>query len=351
MALRSTVSQPLWWPLLSAATLLFLLGEALGGDWDEQLGGAAYPAVEYVAEKPSTTYKIPLELNEEPFFLVEWTSEASRERRGHRFILPPGILLVASIVTAALLLSRNARHSASLTFWKKYSSHAAGAEVAAEVEDSDAVIESEYGTSVDSSSDLQSVLKAFSETYADAIDETRQKKNSAVELLNDYAFSGSVPPEAAEIISYLLDATDKLVTPAQGVANAMDVLQLPLSDSQAIFRLNSALEDLQAGIQGPLNDSYLMAELQAAHLYLGPGEGPASEHTHLKPDDQPAALRRATSLLGPSGVGEPKGTEQRILLKLSEWLECLDLQQRLLSQAAPVVTKAVADVRAVYDLP
>ncbi|CDJ27479.1 uncharacterized protein EMH_0032140 [Eimeria mitis] len=351
MTLSRTVSQLHLWSLLSTATLLFLLGETLGDDWDERVGGGAYPAVEYVAEKTSKTYNIPLELNEDPFFLVEWSTEASLQRRKSRFMLPPGILLVASIATAALLFVWNTSADLPFGLKKKQGSKEAGAQLSVESEDSDALLESEYGTVVDSSSVLQSILRELSVNFGSATEETLERKKIAVELLNDFNISESISPGMFEIIGYLLEATDKLAAPAKGINHALEVLQLPLSDSQAIFRLNSTLEELNTGMQEPLYDSFLNVYMEAARLYLGVGEGAQSDPTHLQPDVQPAALGRGIGMLGPSGIGESSGKGQRVLTKLSEWLEALFAQQRLLMEAAPVVSKAVADVRAAYDLP
>ncbi|CDI80308.1 hypothetical protein, conserved [Eimeria praecox] len=351
MRLRRLVSQLLCWPSLSIVTLFFLLGKAFGEDWDEKLAGAAYPAVEYAAEKPNKAYNIPLELNEEPFVLVEWSTEASRLRRRFQFAFPPGILLVASIAAAALAFAWNTWEGAPFALKKNKPSQEAEDEAAVGPDDLDDLHEPHYSTIVDSSSVLQSVLRELSANLASARNETLEKKNTAVKLLSNYNNPDSISLKVGEVVSFLLEATDKFAAPATSIANALDALQHPLSDSQATFRLGSALEEMQADIQKPLSDSVLKADLETCRTYLGLGKGPASEPTHAQSDDHPEALGGRLSVMGPSDTEETKEEVPReVSIKLSEWLEALLSEQQLLLEAGPVVSNAVKDVKAAYEL-
>lgn len=349
MTLRRFASQLRWLTLLYAATILFLLRETVGEDWEERLGAAAYPAVEYVAEKPSKTYDIPLELNEEPFILVEWSTEASRLSRGFQFILPPGILLVMSIAAAALLVVWNAREDSPFVSKKKAGGREAAAQVHVESEDLYDIHETQYSTTVDSSSVLQSVLKKLSADLTSAITEALEKKNAAVRLLNDPSISDQ--EEMAKIITSLLEVTDKLAASVKGINHALDALQRPLSDSQATSRLNSALEEMQMGIQKLLPDSRFKREIEGVRTYLTKGEGPTSEPAHQLPDKQSAAPESGAPVVGSSETGEPgRKVPQEVMTKLYEWLEAVHSGQHVLVEAEPVLSKAVSDMRATYDL-
>ena len=349
MILRRTVAQLHWWPLLSAATLLFLLGQTVGDDFDERLGGAAYPAVEYVAEKPSKTYNIPLELNEEPFMLVEWSTEASRLRHGFQFILPPGILLVASLAAAALLFVWSARANAPFPFFKKGRNQGGGAEVSVESEDLDSLHESHYTNAVDSSLVLQSVLRTISADLGRAIGAALEKRSAALGLLNSPSASDSMSPVVDEVVPLLLGATDKLAAPAKGIDHAIDALQRPLSDSQATSRLDSVLDEMQTCILDPFRDPKLQMDMETVRMRLELGEGPMAEPTQ-QPDDQPAAPGEGIPMVGPPDAGEAEKELQGVMAKLSDWLKALYDVRLLLLEAVPAVSKAVDDVRAAYEL-
>ncbi|CDJ64463.1 hypothetical protein, conserved [Eimeria necatrix] len=340
MALSRIVMQLQWRPFfIAVASFLLHLTKAMGDDWEEKVGGGVYPAVEYVANEPNKTYNIPVELNDEPLVLIQWSTDVSRRRREFQYSFPPGILVVALLMAAGAFFLWSTKRGA-LTHRGEVPSDANATDKAVSPEYIEDCLSGYHGVGQDSCSVLQSVLRKLSADLQSAMRETHEKESLARALLDKE--NTEVTINMANTISSLSEASAKLAAPAKAITNTLEILQRPLSDSQATFHLNGALEELQAAIQNPLYDMKLKDELNLALEYLKRvGEEPASE----------TSLPQMKNLLGEQQdfAEQSNRTTLEMVVQCTAWLEALFRQQHTLLEAVPIVSKAVENVRTQYD--
>lgn len=312
------------WALASAVTLGLQAGNAAAAHWGEVEGAAAYPAVESVSEEASKTYNLPIELNDEPYVLVEWTTGLTRRRPGFQYPFPPGIILSALLTSAALLFVLNKKYRL-LSGMPEESARADVESIASEEEVEGS---SDVGTStvLEGNLALQAALERLSSDLDKAVNDTKEKRGAAVAALE------AMPAEAAsmfaDVVSLLSSVTEKLTPPADAIKEAVAAMQEPFLDSQGLSRVESALETPQREGQKVSGDQELKLQLERAAAELKQFSSGSTPNIMTNTQEQPGTV-----------------TQEAVITACTEWLEALEQQESVVLSSAPTLTSAADQLR------
>lgn len=312
------------WALASAVALGLQAGNAAAAHWGEVEGAAAYPAVESVSEEASKTYNLPIELNDEPYVLVEWTTGSTRRRPGFRYPFPPGIILSALLASAALLFVLNKKYRL-LSVMPEDLARAGVESIASqeEVEDS-----SDLGTSTLLEGDLalQADLEQLSSDLDKAVNDTKEKRDAALAALE--AMPAETAPMFTDVVSLLSEVTEKLKPAADAIQEAVAAMQEPFLDNQGFFRVESALETLQKEVQEVSGDEELKLQLERAAAELKQISSGSTPSIVTDTEEEPETV-----------------TQEEVVTACTEWLETLGRQESLVLSSAPTLTSAADQLR------
>lgn len=270
---------------------------------------SAYPVVEFVGEESTKEHTLPVELNDEPYMLVEWASDSYRRRSG-RYSFPPGIALLALVASAALSFFLMKMYG----LFERRPKLAPDGGIDSTTELEDALSAPSYISSIaQRSAALQSRLERVASNMKDAQKELKKKKKAALAALE----KATSKEGYAEAVKTLEELTDMFIGTFQALIDASGAMGESLSDSQSAMAFNAVKKQLEL-VEIPADrviwDAFEFVEqaLQSAGHAI---EEEASEHAHLS--DWLAALQRQHILLVDS--------RSSVLNTAAEWHADLDL--------------------------
>lgn len=271
----------------------------------------AHRGADFVAEEVTKELYLPVELNDEPYMLVEWNSEAIRRR--HQYSFPPGTALLALLVPAAFFFFLMKMYG---LLERKPKPAPDGMD---DIDLEDALsAPSSISPFMLRSAVRQAAVEGVSDDVEGAQKATNKKKKAATTALQ--GLSDGDKKKYASAVKTLEELTAALTKLSDAVLNACWAMRGPLSDSQSAIAFSAAIE-----------------LLRVESLSI------AAERTVLRNlDDVEKALQTA-------GKASAQGKESR-LLELGEWLTALRRQHRLLMDSTPVLLKTAAALFGELDL-
>lgn len=309
------------------------VGPAGASRWGEGAGEQTEsPTVEVVDEDTSKAYRLPVELNDETFTLVEWATGLTRRRSRFRYPFPPGIILVAVIAAAILVLVLNKRYQflpqgkeTSEGLGMRGSRRQGAFEGSIDLEVTYAALEGNTNPEPHAASERTRVV--LFDLQKIILDLERVKDEIGGRRF--FGMNEEKSSDASEANTQdLADLSDRLAATADAILSAVSAMQKPLSDSQSVSQLDAAVERMESRVHS-LADGKALQELKRSAAELS--------------EDDPA-IAGATE--------EQKSLQQsddRTSSKLVDWARSLSHQYDVLQASADAVKRAAVELRRQID--